>query len=254
MNKPAAVIKPISLWKAIILFASTSIPIYVGVYSVIPILQNKGFTFLSSYLITFFPTFAIMLILAFILYWEEGNNLNWISLKERFRLFPIIGKSWLWVIGLFIFGVAVMLGLSFTGKWLASIPIFSPKEFFPPEINPLKTSIPGLFFGTNVHGQWGYALAYFIGWFFNILGEELLWRGYLLPRQEVSYGKWAWLVHGLLWTLWHIFWKWNLLNLLPITLSIAYVAQKTKNTSIPILVHGAVNFVPLLGLIYYILN
>ncbi len=254
MNNSMSSLKPIALWKAVILFAFTSAPIFIGVYCIIPILQRKGFTFLWSYLITFFPTFVVLFLLALIFYWREGNPLDWKSFTERYRLFPIPGKSWLWVISLFLFGVAVMLGLSFTGKWLASYPFFAPAQFFPPEINPLKETMPGLFFGTNVHGQWGYALAYFAGWFFNIFGEELLWRGYLLPRQIVNYGKWAWLIHGVLWTLWHIFWKWNLLNLLPITLSIAFVAQKTKNTSIPILVHGAVNFVPLLGLMYYIIK
>jgi membrane protease YdiL (CAAX protease family) len=253
MDRKTMDVKPIPLWKSIILFAGTSMPIFVGVYCIIPLLQSRGLTFLWSYLIAFYPTFGFMFLLALFLYRNEGNPLNWASFSKRYRIFPIVGKSWFWVIGLFLFGVAVMLGLSFTGKWLASIPLLAPADYFPPEINPLKEPIPGLFFGTEVHGQWGYALVYFIGWVFNILGEELLWRGYLLPRQEASYGRWAWVVHGLLWTLWHVFWKWNLLNLLPITLSIAYVGQKTKNTLIPILVHGAVNFVPLMGLIYYII-
>jgi len=254
MGRPDKTIAPIGLWKAILLFAATSAPIYIGVYHFIPVLQNLGFTFLASYLICFFPTFAVMFVIALLLYRQEGNELKWTSFRNRYRLFPITGRTWLWVLGLFVFGVAVMLSLSFTGKWLASLSWFAPPDFFPAEINPLKVSTPGLFFGTDVSGQWGYALAYFVGWFFNIVGEELLWRGYLLPRQEASHGRWAWVVHGLLWTAWHVFWKWNLLNLLPITLAIAYVAQKTKNTTVPILVHGAVNFVPLLVLVYYILT
>lgn len=29
-------------------------------------------------------------------------------------------------------------------------------------------------------------------WVLNIFGEELLWRGVVLPRQETAFGKWAW--------------------------------------------------------------
>ena len=247
-------LKPLPLWKAILLFACTSAPIYFGVYFLIPLLQNQGLSFLSSYLICFYPTFIVMFLISLILYLKEGNTLTWNSFTKRYRLLPVRGRSWLWVTGLLVFGITATVGLSFTGKWLASFTWFTPPKFLPSELNPLKEVIPDTFMGTSVNGQWGYALAYLLGWVFNILGEELLWRGYMLPRQEISYGKGAWFVHGLLWTGWHIFWKWNLLSLLPITLAIAFVAQKTKNTSIIIIAHGIVNFIPLIALIFYILT
>lgn len=244
---------PLSLWKAVLLFAVTSAPIYVGVYHFIPILQERGLTFLSSYLICFYPTFGAMFLLALVLYWREGNPLTWNAFKSRYRLHPVRGRAWIWAAGLFAFGMSATLGLSFAGKWLASFPFLAPPSFLPPEINPLRAAIPGTFMGTSVHGQWAYALAYFIGWLFNILGEELLWRGFMLPRQEVGYGRWAWLIHGLLWTGWHFFWKWNLLSLLPITLGIAFVVQRTKNTTVAIVAHGLANLIALVGLVYYIL-
>jgi membrane protease YdiL (CAAX protease family) len=254
METTPATLKPLPLWKAILLFVFTSAPIYFGVYFLIPVLQNQGLSFLSSYLICFYPTFIVMFLVALILFWKEGNTLTWNSIKNRFRLLPVRGRSWLWVTGLLVFGIAATVGLSFTGKWLAYFTWFTPPKFLPSELNPLKEVIRNTFMGTSVHGQWGYALAYFVGWVFNILGEELLWRGYMLPRQEINYGKGAWVVHGLLWTGWHIFWKWNLFSLLPITLAIAFVAQKTKNTSIIIIAHGIVNFIPLLALIFFILT
>ena len=33
----------------------------------------------------------------------------------------------------------------------------------------------------------------------NILGEELCWRGYVLPRQEAALGRPAWLSNGIMW-------------------------------------------------------
>jgi hypothetical protein len=32
----------------------------------------------------------------------------------------------------------------------------------------------------------------------NIVGEEFVWRGVVLPRQEVAFGGRAWLVNGVL--------------------------------------------------------
>jgi membrane protease YdiL (CAAX protease family) len=254
MKSTPFILKPLPLWKSILLFACTSAPIYLGVYFLIPVLQNRGLSFLAAYLISFYPVFVVMFLLALLLYSKEGNPLTWKAFAGRYRLLPVRGRSWLWVAALILFGLAATVGLSFTGKWLASFPWFAPPAFFPSELNPLKEAVPGAFMGTPVHGQWGYAPAYLLGWAFNILGEEFLWRGYMLPRQEISYGKGAWVVHGLLWAGWHVFWKWNLLSLLPVTLAIAFAAQKTKNTSIVIIAHGMVNLIPLMALIFYILT
>ena len=245
---------PLSLWKAILLFAATSAPIYIGVYYGIPRLQASGLTFLASYLICFYPTFAVLLILALVLYRREGNPWSWRAFASRYRLNPIRGTTWVWTVALLAFGIAASLLLSPTARWLASFPLLAPPLHLPSEINPLKSPIPETFMATTVHGRWGYALAYLAGWLFNILGEELLWRGFVLPRQEVNYGRFAWVVHGVLWTGWHFFWKWNLPSLLPITLGLPFIAQRTKNTSVAIVAHGLANLIPLAGLVYFIVT
>ena len=50
---------------------------------------------------------------------------------------------------------------------------------------------------------------------FNIVGEELWWRGYIFPRQEKQHGRFTWVLHGLLWTLFHAFKWWDLIGLVP---------------------------------------
>lgn len=84
--------------------------------------------------------------------------------------------------------------------------------------------------------------------FFNIIGEEFWWRGVILPRQELAHGRWTWVVHGVLWTAFHQFWKWNLLILLPTCLALSYVVSRRRNTTIGIVGHAAQNvlgFIPL---------
>jgi len=82
---------------------------------------------------------------------------------------------------------------------------------------------------------------YFFILCFNVLGEELWWRGYILPRQELVHGKWTWLVHGILWTFFHLPFWWNLLAMLPSTLSLPYVASRLKNTTPGIIAHFTMN-------------
>ena len=81
-------------------------------------------------------------------------------------------------------------------------------------------------------------LAYMV---FNIFGEELLWRGFLMPRQELQHGKRTWVIHGICWAFFHIFHYWDVLKLLPGSLLLSYGVQKEQNTSIGIVAHTLFN-------------
>jgi membrane protease YdiL (CAAX protease family) len=244
--------QPIRLSLVALLFAATSAPIYFAVYVLVPIVEARGYTFLTSYLICFYPTFAVLLILSIVLYRREGNPLSWRALKARYRLRPLSRRDWAWVLGSLIVAFLAAGILSPTAKWLAGFSFFRPPANLPSEMNPLRTPIPDTFMATYVRGHWEFAVAYFVGWFFNIFGEEFLWVGYILPRQEATYGRIAWLVHGLLWTAWHIYWRWYYLTLLPVFLGLPFVVQRTKNTTVSMVVHGFGNLVPLGLLVYQI--
>jgi membrane protease YdiL (CAAX protease family) len=76
----------------------------------------------------------------------------------------------------------------------------------------------------------------------NILGEELCWRGYLLPRQEAGVGRIAWLPNGILWCLFHWSFGWPIMvTLLPITLLLPWIVQRRRNTTVGIIIHGVFN-------------
>jgi membrane protease YdiL (CAAX protease family) len=84
------------------------------------------------------------------------------------------------------FGVAVFLALTW-GIWQAqSILIKIPLHALPWSLrNFLAQLAPAAFMGIPLHGQWWIAFYYILVLIFgNIAGEELSWRGYLLPRQE----------------------------------------------------------------------
>ena len=83
----------------------------------------------------------------------------------------------------------------------------------------------------------------------NIVGEELLFRGYLLPLQERAHGRRAWLVNGVMWNLWHVFWRWQMAASLPFHLLVPFVAQKTRSTWPGLVAHGLLNSIVIVLLI-----
>jgi membrane protease YdiL (CAAX protease family) len=62
-------------------------------------------------------------------------------------------------------------------------------------------------------GAWGMLALYLLSTLFNtFLGEELLFRGLLLPRMAGRFGKWDWVMNGLLFGLYHLHQPWGILN------------------------------------------
>jgi membrane protease YdiL (CAAX protease family) len=79
-------------------------------------------------------------------------------------------------------------------------------------------------------------------WILNILGEEFFWRGVMLPRQELAFGKFTWLIHGTGWGLFHIAFGWQLLiTLVPLIYIQSYIVQRKKNSWIGVIMHGGLN-------------
>ncbi len=91
-------------------------------------------------------------------------------------------------------------------------------------------------------GRYWLLLIWLPYWILNILGEEILWRGVMLPRQEIAWGKHAWLFHGLGWGLFHIAFGWQMLiTLLPLIFIQSYLVQRTKNSWVGVIMHAGLN-------------
>jgi len=59
---------------------------------------------------------------------------------------------------------------------------------------------------------------------FNIIGEELYYRGFLLPKMRGTFGRWDWVANGLLFTLKHGYQRWLYPAIVPSGLGLAFVA------------------------------
>ena len=131
MNQPIS-LKPMPIWMSLLCFGIPSLIITVGIYAGVPALDRAGVPILLSLILFVAGTLVLMLVASFVAYRLEGNPMSWTGVKKRFRLKPLKGKDWLWIVGL----VAVNLGsgivLMPTTEWLASFPLFRPPDFIPP--------------------------------------------------------------------------------------------------------------------------
>ena len=90
------------------------------------------------------------------------------------------------------------------------------------------------------HGSWGwFALVVTMGIFNTVLGEELLFRGLLLPRMNGAFGDRDWVANGVLFAAYHVHIPWTIpVNLLD-TLLISYPTKRFRSAWIGIAVHSA---------------
>jgi membrane protease YdiL (CAAX protease family) len=79
-------------------------------------------------------------------------------------------------------------------------------------------------------------------WPINILGEEFVWRGVLLPRMEARLGAGAWRLNAVLWGAFHVgFGAGNLLVLVPTLVLVPWLAQRRRSTWLAVLLHAGLS-------------
>jgi membrane protease YdiL (CAAX protease family) len=231
--------------RASVVYAGTpALLAYLAMWYLAPAVQTStGQPFLVSYLVAWGGVEALIFSASLLAFRLEGNKFSWNDLRERYRINRLNRVDLVWAALTLTVMLVTFLALGFTARWLGSLPLFEPHPSFPQELRPgaQQSVIHGFFMGMQLQGKWWVLIAYLIGWFLNIAGEEMWFRGFMLPRQELTHGKYAWLVNGLCFNFFHIMWKWNLIALLPGSLFISYATQRRKNTSVAILVHGLLN-------------
>ena len=72
-----------------------------------------------------------------------------------------------------------------------------------------------------------------------VLAEEFVLRGYLLPKQEAVWGRWAWLANGILWNVpFHLYTFTAVIADMPFFLLLPLITQRVKNAWFAVMVHS----------------
>jgi uncharacterized protein len=95
-------------------------------------------------------------------------------------------------------------------------------------------------------GAWGwFALIAALAVFNTVLGEELLFRGLLLPRMNGAFGERDWVANGVLFAAYHLHVPWVIPASLLDTFILAYPSKRYRSALIGISVHSAQSVVVL---------
>lgn len=243
-------IKPIKLSTSLVVFLGAAVLFLIVERVIIPFLGENGVNKAIMFLVIASPH-ILFFFSALLGYKLEGNLWNWKAFKSRFRYKSIKGKMWIWTILIVAFDIVLYLAV----YKLAFTTVKKIHDLFPPpEI--LMEILPNgeTFAGYTIQGNWWLLGLFLIMYFFNVVGEEILWRGYLWPKQELTHGKYTWIVHGLLWTSFHLFSPYNAIMVLPGALFMSYITQKYKNNTIFLISHATLNGIPLVMLILNIIG
>ena len=167
---------------------------------------------------------------------NENGILTFKNISSRLRFKKLSRKDWLWTFGLSVFSIISYVLLDVTVDLIKGSIIEAPSWL----------DIEGKLYGFEIKGNWWLILIHLVILIFNVVGEEFWFHGYLLPRQELTHGKKAWIINGFLWYAYHLFWPWNLFRSLPESIASSYVCQKLESTTPAFISHFIFNGVGLL--------
>ena len=210
------IIRPLKLWQSILFFAGPGLYGLIAYYLLFPALTQLGISQEDAYNTSHLTVFILLFLLIIIALRVEGRPLSWATLRDRLRFKRMDSTAWKWTISFLLLYLVLGLILNTLAQF-----VYEFLNFWPPDADIPLTNIPFL-------------LAVFIA---NIFSEELWWRGYILPRQELEHDKFAWIVNGILWSFFHMFKWWAVPFLLIKQWMLPFLAQRTKNTTPPFLIH-----------------
>jgi membrane protease YdiL (CAAX protease family) len=222
-------VKKLGIAGSLAVYIPAAILIYCLTKYLIPFLSKvKGQeTIFWWFLVAGLGVFTPLIITGAIILRTEGYALSKSTWTGRLRFCRISKSDLVWTIFGFIF-IAIFSGIAMKGLELI--------------VGKFDHSPSFMAFEPLTKGRYWLLLIWFPYWILNILGEEFIWRGVMLPRQEIAFGKYTWLVHGTGWSLFHVAFGWQLLiTFIPLIFIQSYIVQKRKNSWIGVLLHGGIN-------------
>ena len=182
-------------------------------------------------------------VLAMLIVYREEGDLRLATIARRLRLngpvSPKTGqkdrRAW-WLLLLFlplIYLVQSKIGPVLNSLWtgvlpfLAEPPGYSNAALFAPDVRSLWV------------GAWDLlGLMFVLSLFNTFLGEELIFRGALLPKMKGVFGKWDWVANAVIFGFYHLHQPWGIPGNILSGLMYASTAKRYRTTWFSIILHS----------------
>src|SRR5262245_61914520 len=229
-------IQQYSLKKIIGVWAASAIPMGVLAWVVAPLTKDwfsGPHPLIQSVLVWLTAGLIWQFVLVLILLRQEIGSFEWPRVRDALWLRPprdpktghVGGKIWWW---------ALPFLLAFAA-WAA----IAPELPIPDDVDLNK------FLGSDTakdffSGAWGwFAVIVTLAVFNTVLGEELLYRGVLLPRMRGVFGQRDWIANGSIFAMYHLHMPWAILpTFVDGIFCDAYPSRRFQSSWIGIIVHS----------------
>jgi uncharacterized protein len=230
-----AAVRQYSLAEILAVWAAAAVPMGILAWIVAPWLRDQlggDDPFAEALLICLTAGLIWQFVLVLILLRRELGTLEWPRVRDALWLRAprdpntghVGGRVWWWAL-LFVVLLAI---------W-SLVPTIPGPE--PRDLADYLDSDRGEDFFT---GAWGwFAVVVVLAVFNTALGEELLFRGLLLPRMRDAFGRGDWVANGALFTLYHLHVPWVILNTFVEGIFLeAYPSRRFQSAWMGIIVHS----------------
>jgi uncharacterized protein len=238
-----------SLAKILGIWALAAAPMGILSWIVFPLVapdfESDPFAFAVTLVVLLALGLVWLFVFSMIIVRREEGDLRWATVKRRLRLNtprePATGQPraslWLWVVP-FLVAVGVVelvLNTRLENAWVSVFPFLAE-----PEGRSFGAFLGSQEIQQRLVGAWWFFALFVVQSIFNtILGEELLFRGVLLPRMEGVFGRWSWVANNVLFALYHVHVPWVMPNAFLTGLLYTYPAYRYRSTWMSIILHSA---------------
>jgi membrane protease YdiL (CAAX protease family) len=234
----AVEIRQLSLRQVVGVWCAGALPMAALAWLVAPALADRltgdgDVPLVKALFLTLTAGLVWQFVLVVMLVGREQRSLRWSTVREALWLraprSPIRGRT----------GGRV---------WLALVPLilgFAAVNLLVPTLPSPGDRDLGAFLSADVgqrflSGSWGwFALSVAMVVFNTVLGEELLFRGFLLPRMSGVFGRGDWVANGVLFAVYHLHMPWVIPAALLDTVFLAYPTKRFRSAWVGIAVHSS---------------
>jgi membrane protease YdiL (CAAX protease family) len=212
---------------SIVLFGVPAILLWLVTHHTVPVLVARGWGPMVAWFAAGLFVFVPMLAAAILAASMVSARTTLLGLLQQLRVTRLSRSDW-------------RLALSVLAGTLSAVALL---QFLNMTIWPGLPPHPSFMSVKPLQPAQYYVLVLWLPFFFaNIVGEELWWRGFIQPRPERVFGRTTWIVQGLLHGLFHVSFGLGVLFVpWPVLFAIPWAVQRTRSTSVGIVIHAGVN-------------